>query len=160
VSGVRACILIGALLLSAGRITPGSPPQLPDSSGPAASGRSDEGGGAKDPSSASSIVDSMMNEYQYIAENIDRIAPPAYRERKLALRWLQRRGYSEVLKELCARDGLGGLAEYVRMTLQIEYSMDHTPFFVRASKLKIEPLPMDWSFPVDPWGDRQVPARR
>lgn len=111
-------------------------------------------GADQQPLSTSAIVDSLTPEWLYLRQHLDQFTTPAYRERKSALRSFQRRGYSEVLMELCARDGLGGLIEYLRMSLHIEYSMDHAPIFFRTPANELKDLPLDWSMPEDPWSGR------
>jgi hypothetical protein len=148
VSGVRRRILLIAVLLQLASVV--ARVAQPGSRAPGA----DSAPATPSPLSASAIVDSMMSESDFIEQNIEKFATSAYRARISDLRFLQRRGYSEVLMELCARDGLGGLTEYVRMILQIEYSIDHTPIFFRTSANELKPLPMSWAFPEDPWKRR------
>ena len=153
---MRLRVFMIAMLLFTGHCAPALAQQESAASPGDSSGRSEAraAGAEQQPLSASAIVDSLMSESEFIEQHIDQFATSAYRERISALRSLQRRGYSEVLMELCARDGLGALAGYVRMILQVEYSMDHEPLFFRTAANELKALPMNWDFPEDPWSRR------
>ncbi len=97
------------------------------------------------------FLDSLQSESQIIEKNINRLAPPEYFERQETLRSFQRRGYAEVLHSVCRLDGLSAVLAYVKMKLQIEYSLEHAPVgFATLTGEWIE-LPIDWRFPADPW---------
>ena len=92
------------------------------------------------------MVDSMPSQGRYIYEHIDKFACPEYYERREILRSYQRRGYADILSQFSHRDMLFAVINYVRMRLQIEYSLNHEPIYCTYAVLSL-----DWTFPDDPW---------
>jgi hypothetical protein len=48
-------------------------------------------------------------------------------------REMQRHGYASTLHDAIRYDGLSALIAYIRVKIQIEYSLDHTPIYYNAS---------------------------
>jgi hypothetical protein len=98
------------------------------------------------------LPDSAPGLMEYVLTHVDRFAPPEYYARKRTIRQYQRRAYAEVLLDVTCQDGLMAVLDYIKLLLQTAYSLNHTPVtFMSESKECIE-LPIDWSFPADPWG--------
>jgi hypothetical protein len=108
------------------------------------------------------------------------LTTPELEEKKQQLLSHQRRGYASTLTEIICGDGLAALVSYLRMRLQIEYSISHELVLVDLSSRHEQPtqtdsislhlrskptiilptrprqrmmigLDIDWSFPEDPW---------
>jgi hypothetical protein len=93
---------------------------------------------------------------QIFSRRLTKISTPAYEHRRQILKELQRRGYANVLMDVVTFDGLSAFATYLKIKLQIEYSLLHTTLFAyflvpHTGKQVAIPLPEDWSFPEDPW---------
>ena len=95
--------------------------------------------------------DSAITPYQYLIQNIDKFATPEYYQRKQALRSFQQRGYAEVLINTLEQDGLSALISYLKMVLQIEYSLNHAPVYYVTKAGELVELPIDYDVPEDPW---------
>ena len=105
---------------------------------------------AQSPSSEN-WVDSLTKLSDYTPAFLARRYIPLLEHRKSILRDFQRRGYANVLLNVVEQDGFSALISFIKMKLQIEYSLDHSPIVYRISRDHIEIVPQDWSFPVDPW---------
>jgi|GEM_PF-2242665 len=97
------------------------------------------------------LSDSSITPYQYLIKNIDKFATAEYYQRKQALRTFQQRGYAEVLINTLEQDGLSAVISYLKMVLQIEYSLNHAPIFYVTKARELVELPIDYDFPDDPW---------
>jgi hypothetical protein len=91
------------------------------------------------------FLDSLQSIDQLILQSIDKFATPEYYQRKNLLRSFQRRGYAGVLLPVCRQDGLSALIAYLKMKLQIDYSLNHAPIFFRTSMNGLIPLPIGHS---------------
>ena len=100
------------------------------------------------------FLDSLKSESDVLLENIDKFATPEYYHRKDLLNSFQRRGYFDVLRHLCRTDGLSALLAYLKMKLQIDYSLNHQPIVIVSLNKELIDLPIDWRFPADPWKKR------
>jgi hypothetical protein len=109
---------------------------------------------------------------------------PELRARLELLRSVQQRGYAEVLSETMRRDGILAFIALLKLRLQVEFSLPHTPILTdvtspdvlryheeRMRRMtaegrtpgpgELEPshtymyLTIDWSFPADPWERRK-----
>lgn len=56
-----------------------------------------------------------------------------------------------MLMDVTQRDGFGALLSYLKLKLQLDYSMDRSPIIYRFRGGAVKVVPMDWSFPIDPW---------
>ena len=101
--------------------------------------------------SSGEIVDNGVPEWTYIYEHIDKFACPEYYTRRDILRFYQRRGYADILSQLSHQDILSAIIDYVRMQLQIEYSLNHEPIYCTYQDGSYLVLSLDWVYPVDPW---------
>ena len=101
--------------------------------------------------SSSAVVDSGINPWTYIYTHIDEFACPEYYERRDLLRTFQKKGYACILSKLCLQDGLSAIIDYVRLQLQVDYSLNHQPVYCKYSDGSELPLSLDWKFPSDPW---------
>lgn len=112
-------------------------------------------------------ADSLQSAY---FRELATLSSPQLEERKTRRRALQRQGYTEVLHEVIAGDGLAALMSWLRLTLQLEYSIARYPLFayargpetrrdttlsgllLPASRGLVKlPLVDDRSFPINPW---------
>ena len=50
-----------------------------------------------------------------------------------------------MLSNICSQDMLSTVIDYLRMQLQIEYSLNHRLIYCSVV------LSLDWRYPVDPW---------
>jgi hypothetical protein len=88
---------------------------------------------------------------EYVADHIDEFATPEFYRRLKARREFQRTGYLNVLHDVAAFDALGALLSFIRVRLQLEYSLPHNTISFRTGTGALWPLPEDWIFPADPW---------
>ena len=98
-------------------------------------------------------LDSVMKEFRW--------HPPKYfkeilMERKSARQRLQRSSYAHVLNDVVRHDGIGALFSYLRMSIQLEFSLDHGFLFWIVPpnpELGVPGIAFqeDLSFPSDPW---------
>jgi hypothetical protein len=123
----------------------------------------------QDPTTGSSGVrlDSLQESFQ---RTLSTLSSPELEERRSRRRELQKQGYTEVLHELLAGDGVTALMSWIRITLQLEYSIPQRPLylFVRPPETSRDTslagrlfpssvgyvriiLQEDRSFPADPW---------
>jgi hypothetical protein len=112
-------------------------------------------------------MDSLQSAYQ---QTVSTLTSPELEARKERRRQLQQQGYAEVLHELLAGDGVSALMSWLRIMLQLEYSIPQRPLyvFVRPPETRPDtslagrmlpppggPIPLrlneDRSFPADPW---------
>ncbi|MGA2624566.1 MAG: hypothetical protein ABSF91_11975 [Bacteroidota bacterium] len=99
-----------------------------------------------------SWTDSLVRLYEdYIPRLLSRAYIPAREHRSYILRDCQRRGYSNMLMDITQRDGFGALLSYLKLKLQLDYSIDRSPIVYRMRGGPQLIVPLDWSFPVDPW---------
>jgi hypothetical protein len=56
-----------------------------------------------------------------------------------------------MLMDITQRDGFGALLSYLKLKLQLDYSIDRSPIVYRMRGGPQLIVPLDWSFPVDPW---------
>jgi hypothetical protein len=88
---------------------------------------------------------------------IAKLTSPALEQRKRIRRDMQRSGYATVLSDVLAADSFSAIIAFIRMKLQIEYSISHRPVSLRIKVERGEgkvwsiPLSDDWSFPENPW---------
>jgi hypothetical protein len=101
------------------------------------------------------FLDSLPSEEQVIVNNLDRFATKEYYARQETLRTFQRRGYAEVLASAVQNDGWGSLVAYLKLKLQVEYSLNHAPILAVTPLKKTIALPFDWRMPADPWKRRR-----
>ncbi|HLB01375.1 MAG TPA: hypothetical protein VJO14_08315 [Bacteroidota bacterium] len=88
-----------------------------------------------------------------ISAHIDEFATPEYYDRKKTRREFQRTGYMNMLHDILALDAVSALLSFIRIRLQIEYSLPHYTIYFRTVTGGLMPLPEDWTFPEDPWTD-------
>lgn len=101
--------------------------------------------------SSGDLVDSGVNQTTYIYQHLDKFGCPEYFERLEMLRGYQRRGYAYLLSRCCSQDILSAIIDYIRIQLQIEYSMNHQPVRCTYADGTALYLSLDWAYPVDPW---------
>lgn len=102
-------------------------------------------------------TDSLAKLYaDYLPKLLSRLYVPAREYRTYVLLDCQRRGYSNVLMDITERDGFGALLSFFKLKLQLDYSIDRSPIIYRIRGGPVEVVPMDWSFPVDPWRRNEV----
>lgn len=113
------------------------------------------------------MADSLQSAY---LRELSTLSSPQLEQRKSRRRAIQQQGYAEVLYEVLAGDGLAALMSWLRMTLQLEYSIARYPLFVyiRGPETRRDttlsglllpaspglmrlPLIEDRSFPINPW---------
>ena len=88
---------------------------------------------------------------------ISKLTSPALEERKRIRCELQRTGYSNVLMDVLANDGLSAMLSYFKVTWHIDFSMSHRPIIIQIpivegqGKTYDVALSDDWTFPADPW---------
>jgi len=127
--------------------------------------------------------DSIDSLEQMFVQALSRLSHPRLEERKRLVRGYQQRGYASALMDVLAINGLSAIVSYVKIRLQIEFSLPHEPIMVNISALPASPpatpnssnllprnkfsiilpsnpneqvrigLDIDWSFPADPWSD-------
>jgi hypothetical protein len=100
-------------------------------------------------------LDSLQKISDYILLHIDEMAPPGYKKQKEIRRTFQQKGYTNILYNVLNQDGLSALISFLKVSLHIEYSMNHKTYWIfppipRNGDPGI-PFPDDWSFPPDPW---------
>lgn len=97
-------------------------------------------------------LDSLARLYNI---SVSKLTSPELEERKRIRREMQRSCYANVLSDVLAHDALSALISYVKVKLQIEYSISHRPIllFARQGDGRMEPFVLsdDWTFPEDPW---------
>ena len=101
--------------------------------------------------SSEAWLDSLTKLSDYTPALLARLYIPLREHRKSIRRDFQRRGYANVLLNVIEQDGFSALISFIKMKLQTEYSLDHSPIAYRISRKQVEIVPEDWSFPVDPW---------
>lgn len=103
--------------------------------------------------SASGIaVDSLESWTSFILAHVSEYAPKGLRAEKRMRDRFYRRGYSAILRSVAAGDEFGSLLAWVRVNLQIAYSMEHKIFWIVPPETGGGvAFPDDWSFPADPW---------
>ncbi|HTK81218.1 MAG TPA: hypothetical protein VL633_02920 [Bacteroidota bacterium] len=98
-------------------------------------------------------LDSVMAEYR-------RHPPKAFQiilmERKSARLRLQRTSYAQVLTDALHHDGISAMFSYLKMNIQLEFSLDHGFLFWIVPPDPVMGVPgipfeEDLSFPTDPW---------
>ena len=106
-----------------------------------------------------------------IREQLSRLSSKELEARKARRRWVQQRGYTDVLIDVVRRDGLNAIISYLRMVARLELALPQdqlhlyipvrypdrvTPglpgFTGRPSGPIAVPLHEPKGFPVDPWG--------
>jgi hypothetical protein len=121
-------------------------------------------------------MDSLRTAYQ---QALRTLSSPELEARKNRRRLLQQQGYTEVLHELLAGDGLSALLSWLRTSLLLEYSLPQRPLYLyvrpptsrRDTSLAARMLPTssgpipiplheDRAFPVDPWPAAPTPTKR
>ena len=102
-----------------------------------------------------SLTDSLTTVYEYTMKHLAEMTPRELKHQKQIRREFQRRGYSNILLDVINQDGLSALLSYLRVSLQIEYSLLHKTFWIVPPDPRWGipgiPFPDDWSFPEDPW---------
>ena len=99
------------------------------------------------------LPDTSASIGRYVLEHLDEFATTEFRSRLARRREFQRAGYAAVLHDLLAFDPAGALLSFLRVRLQLEYSLPHNTIYFHDVNGASWPLPEDWSFPADPWAD-------
>lgn len=102
----------------------------------------------------SDVMDTLQTETEFILSHLDQYSTPQYLRWKKEIRAFWQHHYSSMLLDVRRGDGLGALLAYLRMKMQLEFSLDHTPICYETPLHSMIPLPQDWTFPADPWGPR------
>jgi hypothetical protein len=101
---------------------------------------------------------------------LSRLSSPALEARKANRLDLQRRGYANTLAATIRGNGLDALLAFIRMKIQLEFSLPHEPLVLVFPIVQPEHIPRsaqgffsfgqqsmsvtlseDWTFPEDPW---------
>jgi hypothetical protein len=92
---------------------------------------------------------------EYVLEHLKDFTPDELKVQKRMRNQFQRRGYADVLQAVVADDYLGALISYIKVSFQLEYSMEHKEFWIVAPNPRTGfpgiPFPDDWGFPSDLW---------
>ena len=104
----------------------------------------------------SSWIDSLQTFSSYIAQHVEKFAPPEYIKQKKARNGFQRDAYCGTLFDTINSDGLTALLGFCKMQLNVGFSLIHQTFVLHEITLpsgeKISyTLPDSWEYPVDPW---------
>jgi hypothetical protein len=101
--------------------------------------------------STGEIIEHGVDPGAFIYQHLDKFGCQEYFDRHEVLRSCQRRGYAEILLHLCSDDPLSAIIDYVRLQLQIDYSLNHSLIRCIYQDGSSLTLTLNWSYPADPW---------
>jgi hypothetical protein len=92
--------------------------------------------------------ESVQTVFDYLDQNIAAIAPAKYIDQRKERNEFHRKAFAGVLFDECNNDGISSLLGFIKLQLNINYSMQslYRVFWYRGW-----PLPDYYGFPVDPW---------
>ena len=91
-------------------------------------------------------IDTLQTLMRYVYTHLPQLSPRAYVVQKQVRNGYQRAAFENIAFDLTRGDGISAVFQYVKMELEIAFSMQHKSFQAYGI-----PVPDDWSFPPDPY---------
>jgi len=96
-------------------------------------------------------VDTTLSPGEYFEAHLEKYACAEYFQRRDELKSYQQKEYFSILANICSRDPFSAIIDYLRMELQVEYSLNHNPIYCKDLGGYVLIFSLDWVYPRDPW---------